>query len=264
MKYFGKTDTGRRRQINQDSFFASDKQVGDFPNLFLVADGVGHGSGGEYASSHTIEVILNYFERVRDTYTKGQLFHSAINIANLDLYNKSRSDSNYYDTGTTLVGGYVENDRLSIVNIGDSRCYKISDTIKQISYDHSYAEELVRAGQLERGTPDYDAKKNSIVRAVGAEPKIKIDYFDLTLKKDDYILFCSDGLTNMLTNQQIMDIVKEEGLDIEQKVNKLIEKANEAGGKDNITVILIQIDDIKDSLKELEDRVLWEIMIKRK
>lgn len=256
MKFFGKTNTGKRRQINQDCFFASDKPIGDFPNLFLVADGVGRGSGGEYASRHTIDVIVNYFERVRDTYTKGQLFHSAINIANLDLYNKSRSDSNYYETGTTLVGGYIENDRLSIINIGDSRCYKISDTIKQISYDHSYAEELVRKGEIERGSPDYDATKNSIVRAVGAEPKIKIDYFDLILEKDDYILFCSDGLTNMLTNQEILDIVKTEKLTIEDKVNKLIDKANEAGGKDNITAVLVQVDEIKDSLKELEDRVL--------
>ena len=256
MIYYAKTDKGMKRQINQDSFFASDKPIGVFPNLFLVADGVGHGSGGEYASSHTIDVIVNYFERVTDTYTKGQLFHSAINIANLDLYNKSRNDENYYETGTTLVGGYIENDRLSIINIGDSRCYKISDTIKQISYDHSYAEALVRAGQLERGTPDYEAKKNSIIRAIGAETKIKIDYFDLTLKKDDYVLFCSDGLTNMLNNQQILEIVQDNNLYIREKVEKLINKANEAGGKDNITVILIQVDEIKDSLKELEDRVL--------
>ena len=238
MKACAMTDTGRVRSANQDYVFSSIEPVGVLPNLFLVADGMGGHQAGDYASRFITENLVAHFKMTKDTGTVGVL-KDGIEKVNKLLYQESKKKPELNGMGTTLVAAVVEDSTMYVANVGDSRLYLIRNQLKQITRDHSYVEELVSLGQLERGSKDYREKKNIITRAVGTEDKLEIDFFEVSLEPGDYILLCSDGLSNMLEDAEIEEIICSE-LELQEKAEKLITVANDNGGKDNIAVVLIE------------------------
>ena len=238
MKACAMTDTGRVRSANQDYVFASIEPVGVLPDLFLVADGMGGHQAGDYASRFITENLVTHFKMSKDTGTVGVL-KDGIEKVNKLLYQESKKKPELNGMGTTLVAAVVEDSTMYVANVGDSRLYLIRNQLKQITRDHSYVEELVSLGQLERGSKDYREKKNIITRAVGTEDKLEIDFFEVSLEPGDYILLCSDGLSNMLEDAEIEEIICSE-LELPEKAEKLITVANDNGGKDNIAVVLME------------------------
>ncbi|MFW6677891.1 Stp1/IreP family PP2C-type Ser/Thr phosphatase [Lacrimispora sp. AGF001] len=238
MKACAMTDTGRVRSANQDYVFSSIEPVGVLPNLFLVADGMGGHQAGDYASRFITENLVAHFKMSKDTGTVG-ILKDGIEKVNKLLYQESKKKPELNGMGTTLVAAVVEDSTMYVANVGDSRLYLIRNQLKQITRDHSYVEELVSLGQLERGSKDYREKKNIITRAVGTEDKLEIDFFEVSLEPGDYILLCSDGLSNMLEDAEIEEIICSE-LELPEKAEKLITVANDNGGKDNIAVVLME------------------------
>ena len=238
MKACAMTDTGRVRSANQDYVFASIEPVGVLPDLFLVADGMGGHQAGDYASRFIAENLVAHFKMTEDTRIV-KVLKDGIEKVNELLYQESMKKPELNGMGTTLVTAVIEDSTMYVANVGDSRLYLIRDRLKQITKDHSYVEELVSLGQLERGSKDYREKKNIITRAVGTEDKLEIDFFEVGLEPGDYILLCSDGLSNMLEDAEIEEIICSE-LELPEKAEKLITVANDNGGKDNIAVVLIE------------------------
>ena len=238
MKSYCITDVGQRRVTNQDFVYRSDEPVGNLPNLYIVADGMGGHKAGDYASHYMAETLI---ESVTEDEEKNpiKIIRKAIEQANEKVLEKSLSDEELAGMGTTVVVATVIGHYLYVANVGDSRLYLITDKITQITKDHSLVEEMVRIGEINREQARNHPDKNIITRAVGIEKKVKIDFFDMRLEKGDLILMCSDGLSNMLEDSQIEKIIKKGG-ELSEIVDELVERANQNGGKDNIAVILIE------------------------
>lgn len=236
------TDTGRVRTANQDYVFASEEPVGSLPNLFAVADGMGGHQAGDFASKYMIENLVSYLRQAKENQLVPLLREGILKV-NAMLYQESKIKPELNGMGTTLVAAVADRNTLYVANVGDSRLYLVRDHIKQVTKDHSFVEELVSLGRLERGSRDYKDKKNIITRAVGTEDKLLIDFFEVGLEPGDYVLICSDGLSNMLEDAEMEEIIGSD-LDLLEKAEKLITVANDNGGKDNIAVVLIdpQID----------------------
>ncbi len=234
------TDMGRHRQTNQDYVFTSEVPLGGLPNLFMVADGMGGYKAGEYASKNTIETIVNDVMLSKEK-NHVRLLGDAIQHANHRIRKKSQSDDNFRGMGTTLVLSTFNGKELLVANVGDSRLYVISDSIRQITTDHSLVEEMVRMGGLERSKARLHPDKNIITRAVGVVENVDVDFFEVDdLSDGDFVLLCSDGLTNMVEDSDIEAIVLGKGT-VDDKARLLIDTANANGGKDNIAVILFQL-----------------------
>ena len=236
------TDIGRRRQINQDYIFSSPKPVGAFPNLFILADGMGGHKSGDFASKYLTETMVGYISQNKNEDII-KVFKSAIGMSNTLVYEKSHSDPELNGMGSTLVAAVIRDGMLTVANVGDSRLYIIRDGITQVTKDHSYVEEQVANGNMVRFSEEYNKKKKFITRAVGIEDSVKADYFEVDLIKNDYVLLCSDGLTNMVDDDAIFAIISGHG-SLQYKAHTLIDAANENGGNDNIAVILIKYDGI--------------------
>lgn len=243
MKFFAKTDLGKLRQVNQDYYIAENRKVGILPNLFIVADGVGSNSESAFASKHCSNFVLDQLMLCKEGNDYIEELSKAYRLANTDLYYRIVANPSYKGMGTTMVSVTVVNDRAIIVNVGDSRCYHIRNSIKQITHDHSIAEELVKEHAIERDSEKYKELKSQLSRAFGASKKIEPDFFEINLAIGDYLLLCSDGLSNMVSNERIYEIITKD-TNIETKVNELIEEANKNGGRDNIAIILICVDEI--------------------
>ena len=243
MKFFAKTDFGKIRQVNQDYYVAENRKVGIFPNLFIVADGVGSNRESGFASKHCSDFVLDQLSLSNNGIDYIEELSKAYRLANTDLVYRIIANPKYKGMGTTMVATTIINDKAIIANIGDSRCYHIRNDIKQITRDHSMAEELVLENAIERGSDKYNELKSQLSRAFGAGKKIQPDFFEINLYVGDYLLMCTDGLTNMVSDERIFEIVNED-TNIETKVENLIFEANNNGGKDNIAIILIYIDDI--------------------
>lgn len=237
---FSITDIGRKRQLNQDYVFTCVVPLGNLPNLFVVADGMGGHKAGDYASKCTVETIV---EEVAKSKKKEPvaILDDAIQTANRLIRKKSLEDENLDGMGTTVVASTYLDGILYVANVGDSRLYVIGDDIKQITRDHSLVEEMVRLGGIDRAAARNHPDKNIITRAIGAASSVNVDYFEVALKPEDIVLMCSDGLTNMIEDKDILEIVRTEG-DLKTKADLLIKTANENGGKDNIAVLLMQPD----------------------
>ena len=237
---FSITDIGRKRQLNQDYVFTCVVPLGNLPNLFVVADGMGGHKAGDYASKCTVETIV---EEVAKSKKKEPvaILDDAIQCANRLIRKKSLEDENLDGMGTTVVASTYLDGILYVANVGDSRLYVIGDDIKQITRDHSLVEEMVRMGGIDRAAARNHPDKNIITRAIGAASSVNVDYFEVALKPEDIVLMCSDGLTNMIEDKDILEIVRTEG-DLKTKADLLIKTANENGGKDNIAVLLMQPD----------------------
>lgn len=237
LKTFSITDIGQKRKQNQDYVFTSEIPLGPLSNLFIVADGMGGHNAGDYASKHAIERIVEEVEKSKDSPV--ETLERAIQSANRYIRVKSRENEDMNGMGTTVVAATITDDVMYVANVGDSRLYIINTEIKQITVDHSLVEEMVRMGGINREQAREHQDKNIITRAIGAEDELEIDFFQVGLKKGDFILLCSDGLTNMIEDEDIRMILLGQK-DIVGKAEALVEAANRNGGKDNITVVLIE------------------------
>lgn len=237
LKTFSITDIGQKRKQNQDYVFTSEIPLGPLSNLFIVADGMGGHNAGDYASKHAIERIVEEVEKSKDSIV--ETLERAIQSANRYIRVKSRENEDMNGMGTTVVAATITDDVMYVANVGDSRLYIINTEIKQITVDHSLVEEMVRMGGINREQAREHQDKNIITRAIGAEDELEIDFFQVQLKKGDFILLCSDGLTNMIEDEDIRMILLGQK-DIVGKAEALVEAANRNGGKDNITVVLIE------------------------
>ncbi len=232
------TDVGRYRSMNQDYIYSSTAPLGSLDNLFLVADGMGGHNAGDYASRFAVETLVAFFgKRFPDKDIHG-ILKEGIRKMNQELYHKANSDPMLFGMGSTLVAATIKGSVLYVANIGDSRLYLLREKLEQVTRDQSYVEELVALGKMKRGSRDYQEQKNIITRAVGTSETVDIDLFALKLKPGDYILMCSDGLSNMVDELEIEYIIRtEDGL--RAKAEALVEAANRGGGRDNISVVLI-------------------------
>ena len=237
MQAVGKTDTGMVRKINQDYIFVSTKKIGSLPNLFLVADGMGGHNAGDFASRFLVETLVNQVKEQNTDVSEICILQKGIQAANQLLYQKSMEDSVLSGMGTTLVAAVYSQETLYVANVGDSRLYVIGDSIRQITRDHSYVEEMVALGRMKRGSREYWQNKNIITRAVGTSPEVTVDFFETELKKTESILLCSDGLSNMVEENKIQRIVKH-APSLEAAGQILIDRANANGGTDNISLVL--------------------------
>ncbi|MCI8583523.1 MAG: Stp1/IreP family PP2C-type Ser/Thr phosphatase [Dorea sp.] len=238
MKYYAMTDVGRRREVNQDYVYATDQPVGPFPNLLVVADGMGGHKAGDFASKFTVEVVRRELEASR----KGKpetILKRIIQTANEELIEAASQDVKLEGMGTTLVAATVIGNTLHFANIGDSRLYLIDDNIRQLSKDHSLVEEMVRLGGIKAEDARNHPDKNIITRAMGVKTEAEADFYEFRIKRGDVILMCTDGLSNMVEDEDMFGLVKG-ARDIVEAVQMLIDRANSNGGRDNIGVVLAE------------------------
>lgn len=238
LKTFSITNIGRKRKMNQDYVYSSETPIGSLDNLFLVADGMGGHNAGDYASRLAVETIV---ERIADAREEGPkaVFEEAIGAANALVHKQAASIAELEGMGTTVVAATCKGDMLYVANVGDSRLYVVNHReIRQITRDHSWVEEMVRCGELEREEARNHPQKSIITRAIGVESTVQIDFFEVQLRENDKILMCTDGLTNMLEDEEIRMIL-EGARDMVEQAQALVDEANEQGGKDNISVILV-------------------------
>ncbi len=233
--------------MNQDYMYTSTTPVGSLPNLFVVADGMGGHNAGEYASRFTVDKMVEVISQNRQQEPVAAM-KEALTEANSQLLEVAGADPSKSGMGTTVVAATVIGDLLHVANIGDSRLYVIDhEAIRQITRDHSLVEEMVRLGEMDKAAAKVHPDKNIITRAIGVTRELAVDFFEVELRPGDMILLCSDGLTNMVEDEEIKEIVLEQK-NIVEKAEKLINTANENGGKDNITVVLIE--PFSDEVKE--------------
>lgn len=238
LKTFSLTDVGMKREVNQDYVYTSEEKVGNLPNLFIVADGMGGHNAGDYASRFTTECVVSEIEKSREK-NPIKLIRYAIETANSALREKAVEMVDHAGMGTTIVAATIIDDYLYVANVGDSRLYLVDDDISQITRDHSLVEEMVRAGKIDRDEARVHPDKNKITRAVGGADDIKVDFFDMKLKAGDMILMCTDGLTNMVDDEEIRRIMKASE-DVAGAAEDLVAAANRNGGRDNIGVVVIE------------------------
>ena len=240
MEAFANSDIGKVRDMNQDSYYISDK---DYKmKLYIVADGMGGYKGGEIASKLAIESSKNYIKNNFDQIKKErdqiiELIKNAIEYANMVVYEKSKEVPELAGMGTTIDVCLIYSNRIYIGHIGDSRVYRLrKDFFRKLTVDDSYVEQLVKEGNITKEEAYNHPKKNMLTKALGCtafvEPTVLVKGF----MKGDILLMCTDGLTNMLKDDKICEIIKQNS---EQASKELVKKANEQGGYDNITAVII-------------------------
>ncbi len=238
MKTYSITDTGALREMNQDYFFASDDPVGNLPNLYIVADGMGGHKAGDYASRYTTQRVVASVSRDPGE-EPVSIIKEAINTANKILIEEAAEDESKQGMGTTLVVATIIDGKLYVANVGDSRLYIVNDNIRQVTRDHSLVAEMVRLGEVDVAAAREHPDKNIITRAIGAKENVEADFFEVELQEGDRIVICTDGLTNMVEDEVIRNIVSCD-ISIEEKTELLVKKANQNGGRDQITVMIIE------------------------
>lgn len=250
LETYSATDIGRKRQLNQDYVFSSAKPLGNMPNLFIVADGMGGHNAGDYASKCTTETVVS---EIQNSFEKNPtiIIKKAIKTANAKIRKEASKNESLFGMGTTLVIATIIGKYLQVSNIGDSRLYLLKkDGLRQVTEDHSLVEEMIRLGGLSREDARLHPDKNIITRAIGAKDEVEADFFTEELETGDIVLMCSDGLTNMLDDKEIEAILlNPEKEELIQKGDALIKAANENGGKDNIAVVLVRLvedDEVKE------------------
>lgn len=239
MRTYSVSDTGILREMNQDFCFASDQPVGNLPNLFIVADGMGGHRAGDYASRYTTHRIVASVTRNKEK-EPISILKEAITTANQILMDEAREDEDKFGMGTTIVAATILDDRLCVANIGDSRLYLVNGGIRQVTVDHSYVEEMIRLGKVDAKTARVHPNKNIITRAIGATEDVEADFFEVELSGEERILLCTDGLTNMVEDAVICEVMLSAGTP-EKKARQLVDLANQNGGRDNITVVIVEL-----------------------
>jgi len=229
-----KTDTGRQRRDNEDSAFAR-------APVFVVADGMGGAQAGEVASRIAVEA----FEHgLPDSGSPEERLATRVREANQQIYERSRADRGRAGMGTTLTAAYADDTHVAIAHVGDSRAYLFRDgTLQRLTQDHSLVDELVRRGKLTEEQAAEHPQRSIITRALGPEPDVEVDTWTYPVRAGDVVLLCSDGLTSMISEERVKAVLTEhENLD--EAADALIREANEAGGRDNITVVLFRLEEV--------------------
>lgn len=240
MRIGAKSDIGRYRKLNEDSFFIyrNEKLVGG-----MVADGMGGHKAGEVASRMAADLvkegIMDGFEPELDYVEFSELVRRSIIAANEEIYRESKCSGNTTGMGTTVAAAFVFRGKLITANVGDSRVYAVGDAIRQITRDHSYVGELVERGEITEETAKTHPQKNYITRALGTDAFVKADIL-IQHYSGEIIVICSDGLTNLVSDEQIMTIVKSHE-DFDEAAQELVELANKKGGTDNITCVIFDV-----------------------
>ena len=240
MKGFAKTDVGKAREMNQD-YYSIPSSESDL-QLYILADGMGGYNGGEIASRLAAETTKNYiqnnFKKIEhDKEAILKLVKDAMEYANMVVYEESKKDENLQGMGTTLDVCFIYNSKIYIGHVGDSRIYLIKkDIARKITKDHSYVQQLVEDKKITREEAEHHPKKNMLLKALGCTSYVEPDIRARNLEKDDILLMCSDGLTNMVEESKIYEVVREKK---KKAPEILVNLANNAGGYDNITVITI-------------------------
>ncbi|SHI88154.1 Stp1/IreP family PP2C-type Ser/Thr phosphatase [Parasporobacterium paucivorans] len=240
MKSAALTDKGLARITNQDYVYCSDAPVGNLPNLYVIADGMGGHKAGDFASSCAVNEFVKYIDKSENE-DVARLMKNAIDAANRAVYESAADNPDLEGTGTTLVAATILDTTLFAANVGDSRLYVSNNELKQITRDHSLVEEMINNGGLDKESARINVNKNIITKAVGVSPVLDADFFEVEITEGDKVLLCSDGLTNMVEDSFIQNII-EVGYEPENIVELLVETANTNGGRDNISAILIQTD----------------------
>ncbi len=231
------SDIGKQRKINEDSYFVyrNEKLFGG-----MVADGMGGENAGEVASRMATQIvkeyIINKFNPQMDYMEVGEMVRMAFVEANKGIYNYAKRNKQLEGMGTTGTLAFIYQNKIITAHVGDSRVYAIDKKgIRQITKDHSYVQELLQRGEISREAADNHPAKNYITRAIGTDDILKVD-IGILAYQGETILICSDGLTNMTMDDQLLEIVYEND-ELQEACNKLVEFANKKGGLDNITVI---------------------------
>jgi PPM family protein phosphatase len=225
---------GLKRTLNED--FASYLEKEEF-KIYVVADGMGGHNAGEVASQMAAERIVSYVDEKFSSSNVKNLIEEAIKKVNRDIFNFSNTNEKLNGMGTTVTVCFITKSFIHIANVGDSCCFAIrNNEIKKITKDHSLVQELVDCGSISEKEAQNHPKKNIITRALGTSSTVSVDVFELDNEYELYIL-CSDGLTNELTKEEILQVATEQQ-DYMKSTNKLVALAKEKGGRDNITVLL--------------------------
>ena len=241
IKAYAKSDVGKVRELNEDSFYISDSL--DEIQLYILADGMGGYNGGEIASKLAIQSAKNYIESnfkeiEKDKDSIIQLVGSSVEYANMIVYEKSKENDELNGMGTTLDVCLIYNNRVFIGHVGDSRVYRIrKEFMRKLTQDHSYVQKLVKDGTITKEEAVHHPQKNMLMKALGCNAFVEPDVMVKGFLKDDILIMNSDGLTNLVSQEEIFREAKK---DIEQAPKELVNLANEKGGYDNITVIIIK------------------------
>ena len=231
-----RTDVGRARERNEDSFFAG-------ALVFAVADGLGGHNAGDVASKLAIEPLAQ-LDRTLDAMAPddvGDALSASVLEANRAVYKRAQSDAKVRGMGTTLTAVAIADGSASIAHVGDSRCYLLrGGALNQLSSDHTLVARMVQEGKLTPEQAEVHPQRSILTRALGAEPEVDVDSLEITLVPGDRILLCSDGLSSVIGEARIREIVSSND-DLDRATTQLIEEANAHGGPDNITVILVEI-----------------------
>jgi protein phosphatase len=240
LEAFSITDIGERRSVNQDYVFCEENAIGKLPNLFIVADGMGGHNAGDYASRFCVEYFT---QRIMESENLSPIamIDAAIKETNDNLRSIAEEQAELEGMGTTFVVATIFEKELYVANVGDSRLYVIGKEMKQITEDHSLVEVMVKNGELDRDEARVHPNKNIITRALGANVAVEPDFFEVNLEDGDIVLMCSDGLTNMLEDNTIENIIREHVQHLDTAAETLVKQANENGGKDNIAIIIIKV-----------------------
>jgi serine/threonine protein phosphatase PrpC len=237
---FSLSDVGRQRHTNEDSYLESSP-------IYAVADGMGGARAGEVASRMAVEAFAE--DRDADASPETQLADIA-RSANSKIYNLAQEDTSRAGMGTTFTAVMVVDNELAIGHVGDSRAYRLRDgELERLTQDHSLVEELVRQGKLTSEEAETHPQRSIITRALGPEPEVDVETFTYPARADDVYLLCSDGLTGMVAEDRVAEILRE-ARSLEAAGRKLIEEANENGGRDNITVVLFRMGDGEGEAEE--------------
>ena len=252
MSFYGITDIGLVRPENQDSCNAL--KICDDLHLYIVCDGMGGENGGKTASTIACRTFCESFTRIIGKYlTKNRLpakykrniseyLTAALDEANNAVYNAALSDNNLHGMGTTLVAALIADSTAYIINVGDSRAYLVYDNkIIQITKDHSYVQFLVDSGKIEPEEAKNHPQKNIITRSVGVESEVHADIFKVALQNGQFILLCTDGLSNTVSDSEICGCLMK-NIPIKEKASALIDLAKLNGSSDNITTLIVRYD----------------------
>lgn len=241
IKAYARSDIGKVREINQDSYYISDSL--DEVQIYMLADGMGGYKGGEIASKLAIQSAKSYIENnfkeiEKDKDSIIQLVASSMEYANMVVYEKSQENKELEGMGTTLEVCLIYNNRVFIGHIGDSRIYRIrKEFMRKLTQDHSYVQKLVKDGKITQEEAVHHPQKNMLMKALGCNAFVEPDVMVKGFLKDDILIMCSDGLSNLVPQEEIFELAKK---DIEFAPKELIEIANNNGGYDNITIVVIK------------------------
>jgi len=252
ISYKAVSDVGRKRKGNEDSLFVNPEQ-----HLFVVADGMGGHAAGEIASKVAVESINEFvcltggdeeitwpFGLDENISYDGNRLKTAIRYANRKVLEATKEKSEYEGMATTVAAVLVDGDAANLGHVGDSRVYLVRDgEITQLTSDHSWVNEQIQSGVISPDQARTHPLRNVVTRALGGKPDLQVDMQQHKAKAGDILLLCSDGLTTMITDEDIARVVREAGGDVEKAAQALVASANAKGGEDNITVLLIRFDE---------------------